>query len=206
MKPIFLGNPSVTGGKPQRIQARREYQELPCLGARSRRGGIGIKALVSSGTGLGPRPPAADLGVSGLSPNLCSSRPMPPARTARTPRPTTKPAPPVTEGVHLLSNPSVMGGAERIFSRRRRVGKKAVWERLPIEKGGRIKKGRPFGRPWFSGDAFYDSDFACRTVGVMKIRSSRLTFSVSSALKSHPRTGIFMNQGMPVVVSWFSDS
>ena len=105
-----------------------------------------------------------------------------------------------------MGNPSVMGGAERIFCRRRRVGKKAVWERLPIEKGGRIKKGRPFGRPWFSGDAFYDSDFACRTVGVMKIRSSRLTFSVSSALKSHPRTGIFMNQGMPVVVSWFSDS
>jgi hypothetical protein len=96
-----------------------------------------------------------------------------------------------------LGNPSVMDGAERIFCRRRTVGKKAVWERLPIEKGGRIKKGRPFGRPWFSGDAVYDSDFICRMVGVMKINSSRLTFRVSSALKSHPRTGIFMNQGMP---------
>ena len=101
-----IGNPSFTGGKPQRIQVRREYQEAPWLGGSVPPGrDWNHKGLVSSWRGRGPRLPASAIGVSGLSPNLCSSRPMLPARTARTPRPTTKPAAPVTEWVRTYSMP-----------------------------------------------------------------------------------------------------
>ena len=81
-------NPSVTGGYSLWTKVRRKGKGPPWPG-----GSLppwrdwNHEALVSSGTGRGPRPPASFGGSSVRSPGLWASRPMLPARTARTPRP-----------------------------------------------------------------------------------------------------------------------
>ena len=82
------GNPSVTGGYSLWTKVRRKGKGPPWPeGSVPPRRDWNHEALVSSWMGRGPRPPASPCGGSVLSQSLCPSRPMLPARTARTPRP-----------------------------------------------------------------------------------------------------------------------
>ena len=99
-------NPSVTGGYSLWTKVRRKGKGSPWPG-----GSVppwrdwNHEALVSSGTGRGPRPPASFGGSSVRSPGLWASRPMLPARTARTPSHNTACTPPLfTEGLPPIAS------------------------------------------------------------------------------------------------------
>ena len=103
---LFRCNPSVTGRKPQRIQVRREYQEVPWPGGavpprrdwntrrrflRGRGGGQGLPPLISESQGF--------LRIS-AHPDRCFRRvpPEPPGQQQSLP-------PPVTEWVRQVLSP-----------------------------------------------------------------------------------------------------
>jgi hypothetical protein len=78
----------VTGGYSLWTKVRRKGKGPPWPGGPvPPRRDWNHEALVSSWTGRGPRPPASFGGSAVRSPGLWASRPMLPARTARTPRP-----------------------------------------------------------------------------------------------------------------------
>jgi len=79
------GNHSVTGAHCYEWRSGLKAKRCPGLEARPVR--WNPKALGSSWRGRGPRPPAPHFGEAVFSSSLGSSRPMLPARTARTPRP-----------------------------------------------------------------------------------------------------------------------
>jgi len=70
-----------------------------------------------------------------------------------------------------------------------------------------VKKKAPRGWGALNGKRrSYNSLFLPITEGVRKIRSSFFVLRVSSLLNNQPRTGIFISQGIPVVVCCVSVS